>query len=65
VSPPTSVEKWRLGFPPHRRESGLRLACQCDVNGSVDVIKYGGRWGEKTDEPPVHGPAVPGDSTPR
>jgi ferredoxin len=56
VSPMTAVEKWRLSFPPHREGAGLRLACQCEVLGPIDVTKYGGRWGQLTDEPPVHGP---------
>lgn len=50
VTAPTRRERWRLGFPPHDRESGLRLACQCRVEGDVEVRKFGGFWGQK-----VHG----------
>jgi len=34
VSDLTTVEKCRLGFPPHKSDSGLRLACQCKVLGN-------------------------------
>ena len=47
VSEMTRVEKWRLGFPPHRRESGIRLACQCKVLGDLTLEKRGGLWGDK------------------
>jgi ferredoxin len=47
VSPTTTVEKWRLNFPPHKVESGLRLACQCKVLGDVNVKKHEGFWGER------------------
>jgi len=49
VSDPTEVESWRLGFPPHDRESGLRLACQVAVLGDLTVTKYAGLWGQRTD----------------
>lgn len=52
VSEPTQIERWRLGFPPHDRESGLRLACQTSVLGDVAVTKYEGFWGQRTDAPP-------------
>lgn len=48
VSPMTAVERWRLGFPPHRRENGLRLACQCRALGEVEVVKHPGFWGQDT-----------------
>ncbi len=48
VSPMTAVERWRLGFPPHRRENGLRLACQCRALGEVNVVKHPGFWGQDT-----------------
>jgi len=54
VSPMTSVERWRLGFKPHRRNSGLRLACQCEVRGDLELTKYPGRWGQDVDAPPLH-----------
>jgi ferredoxin len=47
VSEPTAVERWRLDFPPHHRDSGLRLACQCNVLGDITVTKYDGLWGQK------------------
>ena len=46
VSQKTKVEKWRLNFPPHKEEKGLRLACQCKVQGDLDVRKHEGFWGE-------------------
>lgn len=49
VSEPTAKEKLRLRLPPHNRESGLRLACQCEVLGDVKVTKYEGVWGQGTD----------------
>lgn len=48
VSEPTKIEKWRLGFPPHRSDSGLRLACQCRVLGDLRIEKFDGLWGNKT-----------------
>jgi ferredoxin len=45
VSPMTAVESWRLSFPPHRKENGLRLACQCQVQGDLVVKKHPGFWG--------------------
>ena len=47
VSPPTAVEKWRLSFPPHHRDSGLRLACQCQVIGNLVITKLDGLWGHR------------------
>lgn len=52
VSEPTAVERWRLGFPPHQREAGLRLACQVRVLGDLAVTKYGGLWGQRVDAAP-------------
>lgn len=51
VSPMTAVEKWRLNFPPHRRENNLRLACQCQVLGDLKLSKHSGLWGNKTEPP--------------
>jgi ferredoxin len=51
VSEPTKVERWRLDFPPHASEQGLRLACQCSVLGDLEVTKYEGLWGQHTDRP--------------
>jgi len=50
VSEPTAVERWRLDFPPHAPEAGLRLACQVQVLGDLDVAKHAGVWGQR-DEP--------------
>lgn len=53
VTEKTSVEKWRLGFPPHnehKREvlaGDLRLACQCAVQGDLKLTKHGGLWGSR------------------
>jgi ferredoxin len=51
VSPPTPTELHRLSRPPHQPESGLRLACQTNVLGDVQVIKHEGLWGQHTDSP--------------
>ena len=56
VSEPTAVEKLRISIPPHDREKGLRLACQCNVLGDLEVTKYTGLWGHGDD---------PVDGTPR
>jgi len=42
------IEKWRLNFPPHTSDSGLRLACQVEVHADMAVEKADGFWGEKT-----------------
>lgn len=47
LSEKTAREKWRLGFPPHQADSGLRLACQARVLGNLRVTKHEGFWGEK------------------
>ena len=46
LSPMTKIEKWRLGFPPHRSGTGLRLACQASVLGDLVVNKHSGMWGQ-------------------
>jgi len=56
ASAPTAVERWRLSFPPHDREAGLRLACQVKVKGDLEVTKYGGVFGQHVGEPPVADP---------
>lgn len=48
VTEPTKVEQWRLGFPPHKAGSKLRLACQCEVLGDLKITKHEGMWGHKT-----------------
>lgn len=49
VSEMTTMEKWRLNFPPHQIEDGLRLACQCSVLDDLEVTKFEGFWGENVD----------------
>lgn len=53
VSPaePSARERWRLSFPPHRPERGLRLACQVRVAGDLEVHKLEGFWGQGEDDP--------------
>lgn len=50
VSEMTKVEKWRLGFPPHKPNTGLRLACQCKVLGDLNITKHNGLWGNQIAE---------------
>jgi ferredoxin len=50
VSEPTGDEERRLSMVPHDPDSGLRLACQTEVLGDVDVVKHGGFWGQKVEE---------------
>lgn len=38
----------RRSLPPHSPERNLRLACQTQVLGSVQVTKYDGFWGQGT-----------------
>jgi ferredoxin len=57
VSDLTTVERVRMQLPPHEREAGLRLACQCQVLGDLVVTKYLGVWG--TGEGPVDPKASP------
>lgn len=45
-------EEWRLDFPPHDADSGLRLACQIRVEEDLVVRKYPGFWGQNVDESP-------------
>lgn len=49
VSEPSPAELRRLGYPPHRVESGLRLACQCKVLGDLEVTKHRGLWGQRSE----------------
>ncbi|MGI9469378.1 MAG: hypothetical protein ACR2OA_19820 [Rubripirellula sp.] len=50
LTPMTKIEKWRLGFSPHRSDSGLRLACQGCVMGDLVVTKHSGMWGHRLDD---------------
>ena len=44
---PGAIEAWRLNFPPHKRESGLRLACQVKPCGDLKDKKHPGYWGNE------------------
>ena len=46
VSEPTEAERRRVGLPPHQSDTGLRLACQCNVLGDVVVTKHPGLFGQ-------------------
>jgi ferredoxin len=46
VSAATAVERARLQFPPHQPQPGLRLACQCRIEGDLVVTKGSGFWGQ-------------------
>jgi ferredoxin len=46
ATPPTAMEKWRLQFPPHKKGTQLRLACQCKPLSDCKLIKHEGFWGE-------------------
>jgi len=50
TSEPTRREQWRLDFPPHDRDAGLRLACQTRVEGDLTIRKSGGFWGQHVGE---------------
>ena len=47
VGPKNRREEWRLDFPPHQADSGLRLACQIRVEEDLVIEKHPGFWGEK------------------
>jgi ferredoxin len=47
-----AVERARLNFPPHdssRQSPNLRLACQVQVKGDLEVTKRSGFWGQYQD----------------
>ena len=46
ASPLNRLERWRLGFPPHNHQPGLRLACQCVLHSDAKVHKGAGFWGQ-------------------
>lgn len=48
VSPMTSIEKWRLNFPPHKDSAskGVRLLCQCRPLSDLKLKKLEGLWGQ-------------------
>lgn len=45
LSEKTTTETWRLNFPPHSEDQGLRLSCQARVLGDLIVVKGQGLWG--------------------
>ncbi|NJN22126.1 MAG: (2Fe-2S)-binding protein [Leptolyngbya sp. RL_3_1] len=49
---PVSEANWRdrarRSLPPHDPQRHLRLACQTQVLGDIQVIKYEGFWGQGT-----------------
>lgn len=49
VSKSTRIERWRLNFPPHKDslKKGLRLACQTQVLGDIEIEKWDGMWGQR------------------
>ena len=47
VSDRTDIETWRLSFPPHDPESGLRLSCQLAVDSDIEITKHEGLWGHR------------------
>ncbi|SFC24281.1 2Fe-2S iron-sulfur cluster binding domain-containing protein [Halobiforma haloterrestris] len=47
VSEPTAAERRRLSVPPLRGREGLRLACQTEVLGDLEVRKGEGFWGQR------------------
>lgn len=42
-------DRTRRSLPPHNPEQNRRLACQTKVLGDIEVIKYAGFWGHKTE----------------
>jgi len=51
-------ELTRRSLPPHSRDRNLRLACQTQVLGDVQVTKFSGFWGQ--DMTPVWTPTDAG-----
>jgi ferredoxin len=46
VSTPNWKDRTRRSLPPHDPSRNLRLACQTQVLGDVQVTKYDGFWGQ-------------------
>lgn len=46
VSEPNWRDRTRRSLPPHQPERNLRLACQTQVLGDIQVVKYDGFWGQ-------------------
>lgn len=42
-------DRTRRSLPPHNRSQNRRLACQTKVLEDIEVIKYAGFWGHKTE----------------
>ncbi|SDR30508.1 2Fe-2S iron-sulfur cluster-binding protein [Natronobacterium texcoconense] len=47
VGEPTPAERRRLSMPPLRGREGLRLSCQTEVLGDLEVTKGEGFWGQR------------------
>lgn len=45
TSPVNWRDRTRRSLPPHSPERDLRLACQTQVLGDIEVTKYDGFWG--------------------
>lgn len=50
LSPKTRMEKWRLNFPPHKADYGLRLACQVKAQSDLSLKKHNGFWGSQLEK---------------
>lgn len=46
VSTPNWRDQTRRSLPPHQPSRNLRLACQTQVLGDIQVSKYAGFWGQ-------------------
>ncbi|HHP7232923.1 MAG TPA: 2Fe-2S iron-sulfur cluster-binding protein [Xenococcaceae cyanobacterium] len=46
VSSPNWKDRARRSLPPHSPTKNRRLACQTQVLGDIEVIKYDGFWGQ-------------------
>ncbi|MBE9043097.1 (2Fe-2S)-binding protein [Pleurocapsales cyanobacterium LEGE 10410] len=47
VSAPNWKDRTRRSLPPHSLAQNRRLACQTEVLGDIEVIKYDGFWGQQ------------------
>jgi ferredoxin len=60
IEGPVSEANWRdlarRSLPPHAPQRDLRLACQTQVLGDIQVTKYEGFWGQGTK--PVASPSA-------
>lgn len=46
LPPKNWKENARLSFPPHKKDSKRRLACQIKVESDLIIKKYDGFWGQ-------------------